>query len=160
MEPCRTRALVLRKDDATRLEYEDPPRAVYIWLDRSAGARHLDCGTLELAPGEFPPEHAHAVAEEVMWVHCGRGIMRLDGEEFPVEEGTLVFAPPGVRHQFVNTGDEVMVAFYVYSPSGTESQFRLREQAGRGSGLAANLPAPGDSATPSENHDVAGGRSS
>lgn len=73
-----------------------------------------------------------------MWVHRGRGIMRLDGEEFAVEPGTMIFAPPGVRHQFVNTGDEVMVAFYAYSPSGTESQFRMREK-----GLPTELPAPG-----------------
>ena len=52
MEPNRARALVLCQDGATKLRYEDQPRTVYIWLDSSAGARHLDCGTLELAPGE------------------------------------------------------------------------------------------------------------
>lgn len=52
MKPSRARALVLREDDATKVRYEDPPRTVYIWLDSSVGARHLDCGTLELAPGE------------------------------------------------------------------------------------------------------------
>ena len=86
-----------------------------------------------------------------MWVHRGRGIMRLDGDELPVEPGTMIFAPPGVRHQFVNTGDEVMVAFYAYSPSGTESQSRMREK-----GLPTELPAPGTPAAASDWEEAEG----
>ena len=146
MEPKR--ALILRKEEVTRLRYEDPRRTVYIWVDGSVGAKHLDFGTVELAPGEYPPDHAHPVAEEVMWVHRGRGIVRIDGEEYPVEEGMVVFAPPGVRHQFVNTGEEMMVIAYAYSPSGTEAQFRLREEGAEEMRLPAALPVPGTPAAP------------
>jgi len=108
----------------------------------------MDFGTVELAPGEYPPDHAHVAAGEVMWVHRGRGIVRIDGEEHPVEEGMVVFAPPGVRHQFVNTGEEMMVIAYAYSPSGTEAQFRLREEGAEETHLQADLPAPGTPAAP------------
>ena len=136
-------AYVFRKEDTTRLRYESPPRTVYIWLDGSVGTQYLDFGTVDLAPGEYPPEHSHAVPEEVMWVHRGRGIVRINGKEFPVEEGVVVFAPPGVRHQFVNTGDEMMTIAYAFSPSATEAQFQLRGEGTASKILSSGLPAPG-----------------
>ena len=146
MEPDQTRVLILRKEDVTKLQYDNPPRAVYLWVDSSVGAKHLDFGMVELEPGQYPPEHSHAVAEEAMWVHRGRGTVRTDGQEFPVEEGMLVFAPPGVRHQFVNTGSEKMVVVYAYAPPGTEAQFQLRKKGSGGAISPADLPGPGTAA--------------
>ena len=121
---------------------------MYLWLDGSVGTTHLDFGTVDLAPGDAPPEHSHATAEEVMWVHRGRGIVRIDGQEFPVEEGMVVFAPPGVLHQFVNTGDEMMTIAFTFSPSATEAQFRLRKEGVAETELPAILPSPGTLAAP------------
>jgi quercetin dioxygenase-like cupin family protein len=146
MDKDQAEALVLRKENAMRLQYEEPPRTVYIWVDSTVGSEYLDFGTVELVPGAHTPNHAHALAEEVMWVHHGRGVATINGEDYQVEEGMVVFAPPGVRHCFSNTGDEMMTIAYAYSPSGSEAQFRLREEGIPSSISSADLPAPGTAA--------------
>ena len=143
MDQRQAQVRIFRKQDAMRLGYEDPPRIVRIWVDGSVGAKHLDFGTVELVPGAYTPDHAHAVAEEVIWVHRGRGIYFIEGEEFPVEEGMVVFVPPGVRHHSLNTGEAVMTIIFAFSPSGTEAQFQLRKEGAGGTRLPSELPGPG-----------------
>ena len=37
-----------------------------------------------------------------------------------VGPGQVVYTPPGVEHQFVNTGDEPVKLFWTFSPPGPE----------------------------------------
>jgi quercetin dioxygenase-like cupin family protein len=62
---------------------------------------------LELAPGAHGPEHDHSAngQEEVYAVIAGGGVVRVDGEEVPLQPGHFVYCPPGVRRQMV-AGDE------------------------------------------------------
>lgn len=50
-------------------------------------------------PGKFAPfTHAHKMNEEVYIVVSGKGEFHLDGEEFPIEEGSMIrVAPAGKR---------------------------------------------------------------
>ena len=41
-------------------------------------------------------------------------------EEIVTGPGRVVYTPPGVSHQFFNTGDTPVRLFWMYSPSGAE----------------------------------------
>lgn len=52
-----------------------------------------------------PFRHKHEQNEEIYIFLKGRGMMSVDGEEFPVQEGTCVKVEPGRCRYLENTGD-------------------------------------------------------
>jgi quercetin dioxygenase-like cupin family protein len=57
----------------------------------------------EVAAGGHTPKHSHGYEHEV-FVLEGQGTVFCDGVEKPISPGTVVFVPPGLMHQFRNTG--------------------------------------------------------
>jgi len=57
----------------------------------------------EMDPGCATTAHTHYWEHQV-FVLAGRGAVITGGEEAPLEEGDMVYIPPGDRHQFVNRG--------------------------------------------------------
>lgn len=68
-------------------------------------------------PGQEHRLHAHAGMDKVYHVLSGRGVFLLDGREEPMEAGTMLIAPEGVRHGIRNTGDERLVVLAILAPS-------------------------------------------
>ena len=77
-------------------------------------------GYTEVAVGQSGSRHAHADSAEVWMFFAGRGIARVGDDEMEVGPGHVVYTPPGVEHQFVNTGDEPVKLYWTFSPSGPE----------------------------------------
>jgi quercetin dioxygenase-like cupin family protein len=69
-----------------------------------AGADKFTMFGLRLQAGGSTPCHAHAW-EEALLVLKGSGEIRGEGGTQPLGEGVAVCTPPGVTHQYVNTGD-------------------------------------------------------
>jgi len=63
-------------------------------------------------PGQAATEHAHADMYEIFLVESGTGVVRIDGEEFPLEPGTCVVIEPGEWHSMACTGAEPLVLTY------------------------------------------------
>lgn len=80
-------------------------------------------GTQTVAPRSFIREHTHDRNEEIIFCVEGRGIVRLDGQEYPLEKGTCVFLGHGRRHHFLNPFDEPMTFFWVFMPGGLDDFF-------------------------------------
>lgn len=94
-----------------------PPRTSKLLISgKNAGARHLSLGLNETAVGSRIPEHVHPEQEEAMFILSGRGKFRILGAEYDVGPGTALFAPPGVPHELVNTGDEPIRLVWCYAP--------------------------------------------
>jgi len=55
----------------------------------------------EIEPGYATTAHTHYWEHQV-FVLAGRGAVSAGDEEAPLEEGDIVYIPPGERHQFVN----------------------------------------------------------
>lgn len=56
----------------------------------------------ELPPGTSIGEHTHGDNEELYIILQGEGVMRLDGHEFRVRQGSLVLNRPGGTHGLRN----------------------------------------------------------
>ncbi len=86
--------------------------------EHTVGAKNIAMGTNVTEVGSRIPAHAHENEEEAMFIISGKGTLILNGgeEEIPIEAGTAIFAPKGVAHEIVNTGNEPMKIIWAYSP--------------------------------------------
>lgn len=76
---------------------------------------------------EFPKggkvdHHIHGDATEVMFCVSGTGKFYLEGKEYDFAPGSLVAAPPGVWHEIINDGDELLRVLCIYNPPYTATQ--------------------------------------
>ena len=49
---------------------------------------------------------------EVFLVEQGNGVIRINGQEYPVEAGMCITVEPGELHEVTNTGEEELVLTY------------------------------------------------
>lgn len=61
-----------------------------------------------LTPGLAYNTHVHRDHEETYFILRGHGHMELDNVRYEISPMTNVFFPPGVDHEVINDGDEVM----------------------------------------------------
>ena len=72
-------------------------------------------------PGGELRQHGHQRNEEMLFVYEGHGTAIVDGERFPVEPGSIVYAGRWVKHGLVNDGDTQLKIFWVILPPGLET---------------------------------------
>ena len=77
-------------------------------------------GTCEVPPGQMGSLHTHHDEAEIWMFSEGHGRATVGDREIVTGPGTVVYTPPGVSHQFFNTGDTPVKLFWMYSPSGAE----------------------------------------
>lgn len=78
------------------------------------GGHPFDLEFGRVRPGQRPcPYHSHAAQWECYLFTAGRGHFRLGADRFAVGPGDGVLAPPGVAHDFTNTGDTDLDYFLV-----------------------------------------------
>jgi mannose-6-phosphate isomerase-like protein (cupin superfamily) len=65
-------------------------------------------------PGVNCGLHMHD-SEEFFYTLRGKGKGIIGDEEFDLEEGVAMYAPPNVPHNYTNTGDTVMEILYFMS---------------------------------------------
>ena len=77
-------------------------------IDRPDGAPNFAMRVIDVEAGSHTLYHTHGYEHEV-YVLAGRGVVRNpQGEDTPVEPGTVVYVPPDEQHGFFNTGDAVL----------------------------------------------------
>ena len=79
----------------------------------SAGTSSVLTAELEFLPGkQLQPPHQHA-DEEFQYVIEGSGTWSLNGKEFPLQAGDLMYSKPGDWHGIRNSGDKPL-RFFVF----------------------------------------------
>ena len=108
---------------------------------KSKEAAGLDVGTQEVAAGCAVREHVHNHHEEVIFVLDGDGRAVIDGKDYPMRCGTILYLAPGSRHQFITQGDAPLRFGFVLMPGGLKEFFSA---VGRPRTPGENAPEPFD----------------
>ena len=77
-------------------------------------------------PGGGDHLHTHPHSEQVSYVLEGEAIAIIDGEEYAVSEGTVIFIPPGIPHKFIN--EKYVRMLLVWSPPPDLEEWKSSEK--------------------------------
>ncbi len=71
----------------------------------------MSAGVYQLAAGSVDPQEPHT-EDELYYVVEGRGQIRVDNEDRPVETGSLVFVAANVVHRFHSITEDMTVLVF------------------------------------------------
>lgn len=69
-----------------------------------------------LKPGEEIGEEIHDDVDQFFRVDAGKGKVIINGKEYTVEDGFAIIVPAGAKHNVINTGNEDLKLYTLYSP--------------------------------------------
>lgn len=78
-------------------------------------AHHSQLVVMSLNPGEEIGEEVHAL-DQFFRVEAGEGKAVLNGESHTISDGFSVVVPAGVKHNIINTSNEPLKLYTIYSP--------------------------------------------
>lgn len=91
---------------------------------QNGGSSDLTMGYEDLPPGGSIPPHWHKVADEIIFVHRGSGVVELGTRQQSVSAGATIYIPKDVRITLRNTGTEPLSIAFFFSKPGFESFLR------------------------------------
>lgn len=97
-------------------------------LDKEDGAKELGGMFALLEPGKHIPLHHHERRETIIVVITGEAMEMIEGDEFLIEAGDVLYIPSGERHAMVNRSDHAFryMEFITYPPG--EADFVLDDK--------------------------------
>ena len=78
-----------------------------ILISPEDGAPNFIMRVFEIEPSGHTPYHTHPFEHEI-FVKSGFGILVFEGKDYPVKAGNVVFIQGNEKHQFRNTGKELL----------------------------------------------------
>ena len=87
----------------------------------------LAVGMTILPPGKSSSFHSHDVECETWIIVSGEGEVRVGEERGLVGPESVVFLPRNIKHQIINTGQEPLRMFWIYTPPGGEKSILAGE---------------------------------
>lgn len=82
----------------------------------TVGSRFFDHRISTYEAGAYVESHVHEVQEQIYHVLAGEGVLVLDGVRYLVRGNDVTYIPPGVVHEFHNTGIDPLVFLVITSP--------------------------------------------
>lgn len=116
---AKSKGYVLQPDQGEKLA--DPGGIIKV--SPEVGSQRLSMVVQPLPTGKRIGVHMHERDEEVFFVHKGKGTVILDDRRTSVEEGTVVYIPPGTWHGFEANDDMQLV--WLISPPHFVELYRL-----------------------------------
>lgn len=103
----------------------DTGTPVIIKVDATnGGSTQLFMGYEDIPVGEAIQRHYHPHADEIVFVHRGRGVAMLDDRRADVAAGATIYIPHGTRVTLRNTGTEPIVIAFVFADPTMSNFFR------------------------------------
>lgn len=100
-----------------------------IMLGAALGLTGCEISVNSVPAGKFTPfVHSHKMNEEVYIVVSGKGMYHVDGEEFAIQEGSVIrVAPEGKRA--IKSGDETLIYICIQAQRGSLTQATMEDGA-------------------------------
>src|SRR5271163_2124043 len=76
---------------------------------RNSVIRNQSLAEASIAVGAATQEHYHPKSEEIYYIVCGSGRMKIEGELRDVGPLDAIAIPPGRKHKIWNTGSDPLV---------------------------------------------------
>ena len=92
-------------------------------INAEFGAGHLDVGEIAIAPNQKVPLHVHHTHEEGMYVLDGPMNYVIGNESGVAQEGDMILAPAGVKHELSNPGDKPIRVMYIFPTTNVQREF-------------------------------------
>lgn len=77
---------------------------------------HSQLVLMNLKPGEDIGLEVHDNVDQFFRVDAGEGEVLIDGEKAQIHDGFAVVVPAGSEHNIVNTGENELKLYTIYSP--------------------------------------------
>jgi len=121
-----SQGLVLQIDEGERRVRRTAGKGPFILkVDRqNGGSPDLVMGYEDIAPGAEIQLHRHLVADEIIFVHRGAGVVALGGRESHVRTGATIYIPRNTTISLLNSGTEPLGIAFVFSKPGFEELMR------------------------------------
>lgn len=71
---------------------------------------------MALKPGEEIGMEVHPEHDQFIRIESGKGKAIMNGEEHEIVDGSAVVIPAGAQHNIVNTSQEIMKLYTIYTP--------------------------------------------
>lgn len=78
--------------------------------------KHSQVVLMSVPPGEDIGKEVHETVDQVLVFVKGAGRALVAGKTHDIRPGDMFAVPAGTEHDFINTGDESLKLFTVYSP--------------------------------------------
>jgi len=72
---------------------------------------------MSLKPKEDIGKEVHPDIDQFFRVESGKGKAVINGNEYEITDGSAVVVPAGAEHNIINTSDEDLKLYSIYSPS-------------------------------------------
>lgn len=71
---------------------------------------------MSIKPGEEIGEETHDDKDQFIRIEEGKGLTKLGNEEYALDEGSAVIIPAGLKHNVINSGEEDLKLYTIYTP--------------------------------------------
>ena len=89
-------------------------RDTYFLIDpENSPSRRLKMGHTTIYATGKTTGHVHDDREEVYFVVCGEGLMKVGDDEFPIRAGDAFYVPPGEHHTTYQRGNTPLTVVWV-----------------------------------------------
>lgn len=78
--------------------------------------KHMQLVLMTLQPGEDIGLEVHDGHDQFFRIEEGEGEVIIDGVTTPIEDDDAIIVPAGAEHNVINTGDEPLRLYTIYSP--------------------------------------------
>ncbi len=85
-------------------------------------SQHCQLVLMSLKPHEEIGMEVHEIVDQFIRVEKGTGKAVLNGEEHTLSDGVALIIPAGVEHNIINTSEENMKLYTIYSPAHHKDQ--------------------------------------